>query len=119
MVAEQWVPIEGHYELSPHKNVRVCSGNVNVREHVGRTEPERLLTPIIELQREGETLDVEKYQYLVGTVHYDNKEGVQYFFLCSIFDMVAEQWVPIEGHYELSPHKNVRVCSGKMSLRCR
>ena len=62
----------------PHKNVRVCSGNVNVCEHVGRTEPERLLTPIIELQREGETLDVEKYQHLVGTVHYDNKEGVQY-----------------------------------------
>ena len=62
----------------PHKNVRVCSGNVNVCEHVGRTEPERLLTPIIELQREGETLDVEKYQHLVGTVHDDNKEGVQY-----------------------------------------
>ena len=43
-----------------------------------RAEPERLLPPIIELQRKGETLDVDKYQYLVGTVHYDNNEGVQY-----------------------------------------
>ena len=46
----------------PHKNAKVCSGDVNICEHVGRAEPERLLPPIIELQHKGETLDVEKYQ---------------------------------------------------------
>ena len=62
----------------PHKNAKACSGDVSICEHVGRAEPERLLPPIIELQRKGETLDVEKFQRLVGAVHYDNNEGVQY-----------------------------------------
>ena len=33
---------------------------------------------VIELQKRGENFDVEKYQKLVGTVHFDNMEGVQY-----------------------------------------
>jgi len=45
---------------------------------LGRAEPERLLPPVIELQKDGEVLDIEKYQNLVDTIHFDNQEGVSY-----------------------------------------
>ena len=62
----------------PHKNSVVYSGDVTFCEHVGRAEPERLLPPIIELQQKGTVLDIDKYQNLVDTIHFDNKEGVSY-----------------------------------------
>ena len=59
-----------------HKNSVVYSGDVTF--YVGRAEPEKLLPPIIELQQKGTVLDIDKYQNLVDTIHFDNKEGVSY-----------------------------------------
>jgi hypothetical protein len=63
-------PITYEYELYlPSKNVFITSGDVIFCEHVGRSEPERLLPPIMEITNT-ETHDVEQYQYLlVDTIH--------------------------------------------------
>ena len=71
-------PITYEYELYlPSKNVFITSGDVIFCEHVGRSEPERLLPPIMEITNT-ESHDVEQYQYLVDTIHMDNDEGVTY-----------------------------------------
>jgi hypothetical protein len=71
------VGITIEYEIFlPHKNTFITTGDVIFCEHVGRSEPERLLPPI--------TMTTEKplnpvdFQYLVDTVHYDEQEGVNY-----------------------------------------
>ena len=66
------------YEIYiPSKNVFVTSGDVIFCEHVGRSEPERLLPPIMEIT-DTKDFDVDQYQYLVDTIHMDNDEGVTY-----------------------------------------
>jgi len=62
----------------PHKNRFVETGDVIMCEHVGRREPERLLPPVLMIPKSRENLDVKDYQSLVGTIHYDNTEGIQY-----------------------------------------
>ena len=66
------------YEIYlPHKNTFVTTGDAIFCEHVGRSEPERLLPPIMEADI-GKPLNPENYQQLVDTVHYDEQEGVNY-----------------------------------------
>jgi hypothetical protein len=66
------------YEIYlPHKNTFVTTGDAIFCEHVGRSEPERLLPPIMEADL-GKPLNPENYQQLVDTVHYDEQEGVNY-----------------------------------------
>jgi hypothetical protein len=72
-------PLTYDYEIYlPAKDVFVTSGDVIFCEHVGRSEPERLLPPLTMLSDIGRPLEVADYQYLVDTVHMDNEEGVQY-----------------------------------------
>jgi hypothetical protein len=72
-------PLIYDYEIYlPAKDVFVTSGDVIFCEHVGRSEPECLLPPLTMLSDTGRPLEVADYQYLVDTVHMDNKEGVQY-----------------------------------------
>ena len=52
------------YEIYiPSKNVFITSGDVIFSEHVGRSEPERFLPPIMEIT-DTKAYYVEKYQYL-------------------------------------------------------
>ena len=72
-------PLTYDYEIYlPAKDVFVTSGDVIFCEHVGRSEPERLLPPLSTLSDISVPLEVNDYQYLVDTVHMDNEEGVRY-----------------------------------------
>ena len=57
------------YEVHlPHKNTFITTGGATFCEHVGRSEPERLLPPITEVKA-GKPLSPANYQRLVNTVH--------------------------------------------------
>ena len=72
-------PITYDYEIYlPTKDKFITSGDVMFCEHVDRTEPERLLPPLLTLPSGAEELDVKDFQNLVDTIHLDNDEGVQY-----------------------------------------
>ncbi|NDF27778.1 MAG: transposase, partial [Nitrosopumilaceae archaeon] len=72
-------PISYDYELYiPAKNVFITSGDVIFCEHVGRTEPERLLAPKVTLRESDQPCRPEDFSYLVDTIHMDNDEGVRY-----------------------------------------
>ena len=62
----------------PAKNVFITSGDVIFCEHVGRTEPERLLAPKVTLRESDQPCRPEDFSYLVDTIHMDNDEGVRY-----------------------------------------
>ena len=71
--------ITHEYEMFlPLKNKFIQSGSVTFCEHVGRSEPERLLPPVMTIPRDVRGLLPEHYQNLVDTIHFDNEEGVQY-----------------------------------------
>jgi hypothetical protein len=71
------VDITIEYEIFlPHKNKFITTGDAIFCEHVGRSEPERLLPPITEVTKT--PLDPADFQHLVDTVHYDEQEGVNY-----------------------------------------
>jgi hypothetical protein len=71
-------PITTDYNIYlPSKNVFVTTSDVMFNEHVGRAQPERLLPPLIDLPTSS-ILDVDKYQDLVDTVHFDNDECITY-----------------------------------------
>jgi hypothetical protein len=59
----------------PSKNTFVAAGDGQMSEHVGRPQPERLLSLISESDREYTLAD---FNYLNGTRHRDPHEGVNY-----------------------------------------
>ena len=67
-----------HSIFLPAKNKFITTGDAIFCEHVGRAEPERLLPPIMRIPDVDTPLASSDYQYLVGSVHFDNDEGVQY-----------------------------------------
>ena len=72
-------PITYDYEIYlPTKDKFITSGDVMFCEHVDRSEPERLLPPLLTLPSGSVELDVNDFQNLVDTIHLDNDEGVQY-----------------------------------------
>jgi hypothetical protein len=72
-------PITYDYEIYlPTKDKFITSGDVMFCEHVDRSEPERLLPPLLTLPSGSVELDVNDFQHLVDTIHLDNDEGVQY-----------------------------------------
>ena len=76
---KSYTPIFIEYKIYlPTKDVIITSGDVVFSEHVGRTEPERLLAPLMTLPHGVKSFLPQDYQYLVDTVHMDNDEGVLY-----------------------------------------
>jgi hypothetical protein len=76
---KSYTPIFIEYEIYlPTKDVIITSGDVVFSEHVGRTEPERLLPPLMTLPHGAKSFLPQDYQYLVDTVHMDNDEGILY-----------------------------------------
>jgi hypothetical protein len=72
-------PVTCDYEIYlPAKDIFVTTGDVVFCEHVGRSEPERLLPPSMSLPESISSLRVVDYQSLVDTIHMDNDEGVLY-----------------------------------------
>ena len=76
---KSYTPISIKYEIYlPRKDVFITSGDAVFSEHVGTTEPERLLPPLMTLPSGAKSFRSEVYQYLVDIVHMNNDERILY-----------------------------------------